>query len=313
MFEKINTYYLSEWDTLPFDKQFHFASRKWLWSQDPAMAQKLEESKLEFCRSGSLEDIQAVLAEILAAQSPEFGSKNATAERAPYFAKYPLLRQLLPLLFRLLFIETVYGIDGRAALPKVIDLSGAPKLADDLMQDDRALAILSTHACNFLYLWHRFYLKQEDGFEVSKLLEVGQNAYDLNDKTELQLYIYLYTHCIIGESLFYKRQLPAVNLPIYQQMSSELSKVLTERFEDVNLDNKYETLVTQLICGQTPELLEQVDQEALQSYANDGDFVVDRHNNNAQTDNITLDKSEHRNVLLLLAHLPFTPTNQVIG
>jgi len=313
MFEKINIYYLAHWDDLPLDKQFHFASRMWLWSQDPVMATKLAAAREWFCGDGSNEGIQKVLQEILDAQTPTFGSKNAAAERAPYFAKYPLVRQLLPLLFRLLFMETIYGIDGREQLGKVVDLSGVPALIEALMADDRAIAILSTHAANFLYLWHRFYLRDENGFSLEKLLQVGQTAYDLSNKTELQLFIYLYTHCIIGESLFYKRSLPASNLPIYKKMATGLDRVVAEHYDGINLDNKYETLVCQLICEHPLTLLEKIDQEAAQSVSTEGDYLVDRHNGNPQTDNVSLDKSEHRNVLSLLAHQPFRPTDQVLG
>lgn len=276
------------------------------------MVAKLQQAKQNFCGTGSAEDIRRILAEILANQTPSFGSKNAAAERAPFFAKYPLLRQLLPLLFRLLFIETVYGIDGREQLKNVIDTAAVPQLIQELMADDRALAILSTHAANFLYLWHRYYLRDEAGFSIEKLYQVGQTAYDLSNKTELQLCIYLYTHCIIGECLFYKRALPGQNSAIYHQMADQLNKIVSEHFDDINLDNKYEVLVSQLICGQTPGLLERVDQEAQKSLSDNGDFIIDRHNNNQQSDNIDLEKSEHRNVLLLLAHLPFRPTDQVI-
>jgi hypothetical protein len=41
--------------------------------------------------------------------------------------------------------------------------------------------------------------------------------------------------------------------------------------------------------------------EAQKSLSDDGDFLVDRHNTNPQTANASLDLSEHRNVLFVMA------------
>lgn len=312
MFEKINEYYQSKFSELPFPKQFHYASRSWLWDQDKFAAEFLRKAKDEFCGSNPPESVKHVLQEIIDNQSPEFGSKNAAAQRAPYFAKYPLLRTVLPLLFRLLFIESVYGFDAREALLAHLSTEQLDKLSDDLLADPEAVAILSTHASNFLYLYHRFYLKDEDGVPVEKLYDMGQTNYDLTDKTQLQLYIYLYTHCIIGESLFYKHPIAASKQEIYQKMAMKLDEILQERFSDINLDNKFEILVCFKICGFKSTIGDKIYEEADKSWSKDGDFLIDIHNKNPQRDNITLEKSEHRNVLAVMSKRNFTPTDQVI-
>lgn len=314
MEQKVNNYYQKHFDSLHFSKQFHFASRLWLWSQDPDAANFLKDARSKFCGDGTPEGIKAVLQGIIDNQGATFGTKNAAAQRAPYFAKYPLLPRILPLLFRLLFIESIYGIDARDTLADFVDLEEAEALTQALLQDAEATAILSTHASNFLYLWNRFYKRDEDAFPIERLYEIGQTQYDLNDHTQLQLYVYLYTHCIIGESIFYKRAIPEDKLPVYRKMAAALEATLEERYDDVNLDNKYETLVSQMICGTEPRLKSEVDDEAAQSFAPDGDFIIDKFNNNPQKDNITLEKSEHRNVLCIMSGRPFTPaTNQTIS
>lgn len=313
MFDKINKSYISRFDELPFAKQFHFSSRIWLWSGDKDRELFLREARPTFCGQNPPDSLQNVLKQLLDEQTDSFGSKNAAAQRAPYFRKYPLLRKTLPLLFRLLFAETVYGIDGRAVLKDFVSEKELDELAQALLSDPDAIAILSTHACNFLYLWHRFYKRDERGFDVELLYEIGQRHYNLTDLTHLQLYIYLYTHCIIGESLFYKRAIPAERLHVYHKMCQALEQTVMDRYDDINLDNKCEILVALAICGYENSLAERIHDEASRSFSPDGDFVIDRHNNNPQTNNVSLDKSEHRNVLLLMSALPFEPSSRVAG
>ena len=312
MFEKINTYYWGHLNNLSFAKQFHFASRQWLWDQDEKAAHFLANARQSFCGDNPPELVEKILEDIVANLSPDFGSKNAAAERAPYFAKYPLIKKVLPLLFRLLFIETIYGIDGREHLYKFVSKEELKQLKDDLLKDDKALAILSTHASNFLYLYHRFLLKSEQGFDIEKLYTVGKQNYDLNNRTHLQLYIYLYTHCIIGESLFYKRQIPRDKQETYQKMCQDLESILQSEFENINLDNKFEILVCFKICGYQSEIAKRISEEAEKSWSPDGDYLIDTHNNNKQVDNVTLEKSEHRNVLAIISDRDFNPTDRVV-
>lgn len=313
MFEKVNKFYLSRIADLPFEKQFHFASRLWLWTGNKIYAELLKVLKSGYCGDGSAEAINTKLKKMLAEQTSEFGTKNAAAERAPYFARYPLLRRVLPLLFRLMFIKTIYGIDARETLGNHVNLADIEQMADDLADDPEAIAILSTHACNFFYLWRRFF--QEDGQTISirGLYDIGQTGYDHENLTHLQLQFYLYTHCIIGESLFYKRALPKEDLAVYQAMSIHLEQILSQNFSAVNLDNKCEFLVASAIASYDTELKQAVHDEASRSFSAEGDFIIDTHNNNPQSVNITLEKSEHRNVLLIMSGSEFRPTDQVIG
>ncbi len=312
MHKKINTYYLHHLSGMPFDKQFHYASRLWLWTGDEQYASLLKKLRPQFAQDLQLESIDTLMGEMLASQSPEFGSKNAATERALYFARYPLLRQALPLLFRLLFIKTVYGVDARPTLANHFDLTQLEALAQELEADTEATAMLSTHASNFLYLWHRFYKEDAGAIDLPKLYEIGKTAYDHSNRTHLQLLIYLYTHCIIGESLFYKCMLPAENKQLYLKMCEDLEQLIGNNFEHINLDNKCEFLVVCKIAGYKSNLHQRIWDEAERSFSDEGDFIIDRHNQNPQTDNISLEKSEHRNVLLIMSFLDFRPSNKTV-
>lgn len=299
-------YYCSRFAELPLDKQLHFASRLFLWSGDEFGRQKL--TKLRGTVTAN-DDPQAALKTVYqdALKTIHHGSKNAAELRAPYFEKYPRLRPLAMVLFRLTFLESIYRVDGRETFFELFSKTEVEKLLTDLLADAEALSILSTHAINVLYLYYRVVLDDGNAFDPALFLRIGAEQYNLDNPIHLQLYIYLYTHCIIGESQFYARPVPAQHLAIYRQMLDELETVIAQRFSEVNLDNKFEFLVCCKLVGKLSALEQRIMAEAEQSVSPDGDFLVDRHNTNPQTANSTFDLSEHRNVLFILANLPHQP------
>lgn len=290
---------------MAFDKQYHFVSRLYLWDQDKVAGTVLTQLADEFTHRSQPETALRIVIDNARASSSH-GSKNAAALRQPFFNAYPDLKPAVSCLFRLHFMRIIHGIDARPQFLQLFGRTELNQLRDSLLRDDGALAILSTHAVNFLYLYERSF-GSDSGLPLERFLEVGRQRYDLSDRTHLQLFIYLYTHCIIGDSLFYYRPVPAANLPVYRTMIKELESVIDERFMDINMDNKCEFLVCASIVGYDSYLRQRIMEEADQSVSTEGVFLVDRHNNNPQADNVSLDKSEHRNVLYLMANRPFTP------
>jgi len=300
----IYQYYIDHFDELSFEKQFHFASRNYLWSQSPEASHLLAYMRDTFtCNGDVAEAIQQLVDS--AAASPTHGSKNAAELRLPYFQKYPLLKPAVLALFRIAFAKNIYKIDARGSLEKFFEAVVLDKLAQQLLADEQATAILSTHAINFLYLYGRVVLEAEL-FDPAVFLNIGKRAYDLNDLTQLQLLIYLYTHCIIGESIFYYRLVPDRHKAVYLSMLRELEQLITDRYDDINLDNKFEFLVCAQLLGTDSSLRSHINAEAARSLSDNGFYLIDRHNNNPQLDNVSLDRSEHRNVLCVLANKPFS-------
>jgi hypothetical protein len=302
----VYTHYLEHFEALPFDKQFHFASRLYLWHQDPQLAARLNELRPEFAANNSPKTAFAQLL-ALSAGSPVHGSKNASELRRPYFDKYPKLKTYVLLLFRTAFLRTIYNIDASDLLLEHFSQTELDNFAKELLKDKDAIAILSTHAINFLYLYSRVVRKDNSLFDPAFFLEIGGQAYDTRDKIHMQLLIYLYTHCIIGESMFYYRALPTSNIAVYKEMVNELERLIAANFTDINLDNKFEFLVTAKLAGQKSSLTKRIFDEAKNSISSEGTFLVDTHNNNPQAENSTLDKSEHRNVLFIMANQGFKP------
>lgn len=301
----IYRYYLDHFKELPFDKQYHFASRLYLWSQDPETQSSLDNLKAEFSANNQPRQVIEQIIE-LAKQSPVHGSKNAAELRRPYFERYPMLKTYVSVLFRLTFLKTAHNIDATDLMFEYFNKKDLDDLAHALLNDPEATAILSTHAINFLYLYDTFIVGGELNIDPTVFIQIGQAQYDLDNVTHLQLLIYLYTHCVIGESQFYYKR-PTQHLDTYHKMMSQLEDLIASRFEHVNLDNKFEFLVCCKIVGYKTNLSDRIFEEAEKSISPDGDYLVDTHNLNPQTDNRSLDKSEHRNVLFIMTQREFTP------
>jgi hypothetical protein len=304
--DEIYSYYLQHFGEMPEDKQFHFASRLYLWSQDSAAKQLLNDLRPYFTNNDQPEEALQQLY-VQATESPTHGSKNASELRAPYFEKYPKLKTHLLLLFRLCFLESIYDINVRE---KFFELCPPEELREqflELASDPKAVAILSTHAINFAYLYTRVAMDEESLFDPADYIDIAHNNYELTDKIHLQLLIYLYTHCIIGDSRFYARAVPETYLATYRQMVDELEALISDNYDDINLDNKCEFLVCAKMVGVSSSLETKIFDEASKSVSDEGTFVIDKLNNNPQITNTSLDKSEHRNVLYIMANRPFTP------
>jgi hypothetical protein len=302
----IYSYYLAHFAELTTEKQFHFAARLQLWCQDPAAPDLLAQLRSQVLDNG---DALATLKGIIQAaeQSPSHGSKNATELRQPYFDRYPMLKTYVLVLFRITFLLHMYQVDAHELFFSLFPRQQVDDLEQQLLKDKGAISILSTHAINFLYLYERIIKQQEASLPVDQFLTVGQQSYDLSNVLHLQLLIYLYTHCIIGESLFYFRRLPSKDLALYQAMLASLESLIAAHFKDINLDNKFEFLVCAKILGQTSRLEGQIFAEAHASVSAQGSFLIDKLNGNPQRGNITLEASEHRNVLFILANRDYSP------
>ncbi|MBP9852523.1 MAG: hypothetical protein QG629_105 [Patescibacteria group bacterium] len=296
----IRDHYIQHFETLPFDKQLHFSSRLALWSQDSFCEKKLAELQPQVTANGNP---RLAIREVykFALQSAGHGSKNAAVLRAPYFSAYPNIKPMVSVLFRIMFLWTIFHIDEREYFFELFPKEDAETLYRQLLADSTALAILSTHAINFLYLYTRLIIGDEQAFDPSHFIAIAHKQYDLQNPIHLQLYIYLYTHCIIGESWFYAQPIPATYFAVYKDMLQELENVMADNFTAINMDNKFEFLVCCRLLGIHSSLESRIYDEAEQSVSSTGTFIIDRHNSNPQKANLDLDSSEHRNVLFIMS------------
>ncbi|HJQ08347.1 MAG TPA: hypothetical protein VJ836_02575 [Candidatus Saccharimonadales bacterium] len=299
-------YYFANIRLLPPNRRFHFASRVWAWNKD-------ERAKpiLETCRSvlapdpATAETLANMFHALLHTPLNNDADIPAYTQREAYFVRYQPLYGLELALFRLRHLEAVYGIGCRDAFTSAISTQELFDLEARLLSDRDALKVLSTYAINFLYLLHRVLLKSDEGIDVQALYNLKSN-YDPSDKEALRLLVYLYTHCIVGETNFYVRPIPDSLMSDYTQMLKVLETLITEHYTNLSLDAKLEFLVCCRICNYETPLAARIHTECEHSLSPKGTFIIDTHNAFARVaSKKTFEGSEHRNVLFIMSCSPY--------
>jgi hypothetical protein len=307
--QSIKQYYFDNLQSLSPDKQFHFCSRLAAWQADHSAFEelaKLGSYMLPAANEGAGELIKGLM------DKPQTGRRNAHDLRQPYFDKYPRLWGVHLALFRIRHLKFVYGVE---ALEQLFEHASRPeleKLADDLLADDEATRILSTFAVNYLYLYKQILLGDKNFIHPGHFIQIS-DGYNTADKKHLQLMMYLFTHCIIGDSNFYTQDINPKNRPAFRQMLKILENIIAENFQVINLDNKLEFLVCCRICGYETGLSEPIFNECRESLSDEGHFLVDKHNQNAQDSRQTIAGSEHRNVLFIMSSSLYRPHSTLLS
>lgn len=296
--------YIDNYDSFKLGTKFHMASRLFLWNQSPRAATWLSQIRLEWSKGEYKSSLES-LKNKAATNSTRTRERNSLALRQPYLNKYPLLDHCNPILSKMHFLNTVYSEDLSEHFFTIFDKQEVCKLSNSLLNDSSALLTLSTYAINFLYFLHYDILKQE--LDIKKLLAIARQAPPNTDPEHIQLLIYYYTHCIIGETRFYYQTIGYENLPTYKQMFIECEKLIKNNFKSIHLDNKLEFLVCANILNMSTTLRAPIHQEVALSMSAEGSYLVDTVNKFPQKHRVTLEDSEHRNILYLLSSTPYSP------
>ena len=299
------TYYFTHADRLSAEKRFHLANRMVAWNGDARAKSLLEACKPVFVPEPVTDETLDASFDHAAAVA-EQAKPNIVAYdlRKPFFDRYPALMGLEAELFRLRHLRELYDIDAGDVFLRRHPLPALRELEQALLADAAAMRALSTWAINYTYLLHRTVLQEEGSIDVDALYALG-GGYDTNDEEQLRLLIYLYTHCIIAESNFYARELPADTLPAYRRMLARLEELFGERLDKTSLDTKLEFLVCCRLAGYETNLAGPIHDECAQSLSPEGTFIIDTHNvfrsNQLKK---SFEASEHRNVLFIMSVLP---------
>lgn len=298
--ERVTSTYFSRLSELSLTTQFHFNSRTYSWSNNLKAKENLLGLQAEFMPA-TQEERAEVLKSIIIPKEGAGERINAYEVRLPYFEKYPLLRPVNLVLFRLRHWLHIYGVDERELLFAMFSKEDIDAMYAALLKDTEALKFLSTYAVNFIYLYHNFMGEGEGEGELdmNAVLELSQE-YDLTNPLHAQLLQYLYTHCIIADSLFYYQPVTEYNLPIYIKMLEQIDDIIELHGDRVSLDNKFEFLVCAKICGYIAKTEKRIRKEALRSVRKTG-YITDKHNNNPAPSKATFRSSEHRNVLFVMS------------
>lgn len=295
--------YFRRVDELELEYQFHFASRMYAWTGDDEAKQRLEQLKermMPMTHEGRVQALFDIKQELVVKDYER--DVNNYALRKPFFAAYPKLLLIHNALFRIRHWWCVYGVDERESLFELVPKEEIETMLASLMNDEDALRILSTYAINTLYLYETLF-ETSIHFPPERAIAAAA-AYDRTTKADLQLLIYLYTHCIIGASLFYYQPI-AHDVRTYQTMLQETEELITAQYDTITLDNKFEFLVCARLCNYTPHLVDKIYAEARVSM-NDQGFIVDTVNQAINPVKQSFLMSEHRNVLFIMS--TSTPT-----
>jgi RimK family alpha-L-glutamate ligase len=298
----VKEYYDSNYAFLA-GKQFHYASRMWLWTKEDSYFQKLQTLKSKYV-GANLEETESKILEDLNKNEYSSFKNPGKQHRLKYFDKYPELTKFNPLLFYTLFCDTIYNTNIRTILAKHISDEKFLEMAEKIQSNEIDFYMLSTRAVNFLYLLDFYFQGKKQFLNPEKYLQIAKNNDFADDKlTNISLKIYLLTHCIIGASKFY---IEKVQGEIYKEMCLELEKIIAQNYFSTSMDSKLEFLVCCKLCDYKSSIEEIIQDEANNSLSKTGNFVVDTLNLKARPANYQFPMSEHRNVLFLMGNLDFT-------
>lgn len=304
-FDSVLKEYTADIDFL-WDKKFHFLSRMYLWTRDASFKPGLDNLRKTYIGESD-QEIEEKIRLILSARPTHDVRMLARESRELFFKKYPLLDTALAALFKNLFCEVIYGIDLRPIIEKMTPDETLLDIKMALEKDDDALRTLSTHAINYFYTLQHYFRHENARVDLNMLLRVGSSYERERDGSNYSmLQLYFFTHCIIGASEFYSREIPNEDLPVYRTMLSKMDEIIHENYPSIPLDNKFEFLVCCRMCGYASLNEGRIYEEADLSLSTYGNYLVDTVNSNASPSGKNdLLHSEHRNVLFLMSKLPF--------
>lgn len=296
----IKKYYCKHFAELPIDKRFHFAVRLHAWERSAESLRLVEALRPTLLPDNdSLHTLEAIHAGTLIPLLP--GNQNVLHLRQRYNQQYPLLRDAARLLYWAVMLDYAYGTDSRRSVYEVIPRPELQAMYEALLRDRQAVAILSTHAVNFLYLYPKYCLGKASP-DPSWLLGIGTDdtLYDADNRLHRQLRMYLLTHAFIADSMFYTEPLPTDRLGTYGEMLTYLEGIFTQYLKEISLDNKLEFLVCCKLADYSTSHETVILEEAETSVSNEGTFLIDTQNLSGSS-YVTFEKSEHRSVLYLMA------------
>lgn len=296
----IRSTYFERYDEMPLEYRLHYASRLAAWENDADAIDKLALIKQEVLPASHEARREALFAIHEELRVKDYARDvNDYERRKPYFEKYPELLLIHNALFKIRHWYCIYGVDERPTLYDLAPKEYIHELLTKLRADTDAKSTLSTYFINTIYLYTKLY--PDSGLEPFNPVEALELASEYNTSigSDVRLLIYLYTHCILGETLFYFQPINHY-AETYTKMLAVLESIIDANFNSISLDNKCEFLVCAQICSFPTTLTDRINSEAEQSLNQEG-FIVDTFNTALNPKKQSFTMSEHRNVLYIMA------------
>jgi len=294
------------------EKKFHFYSRLFLWTKDKKYKKKLDGLKEYFVGGDEKEKQREKVKFLLGDLSEKLTKKainNKKFREKVIRNDFPKLGIFHEILFRNLMAKNVFGIDLGEIILEQVSRQELLDLAEKILKRKKDFLLLSAFAVNYLYFLI-FFLKDES-FENKVRKTIREVIEDLekkkgkkyDDKKLLKNDFYFLTHCIIGESQFYFQKIKK-DKELYQKILKILETFVISNYLDLSLDSKLEFLVCCRLVGHETFLKKMIEEEAVNSFSEVGNFIIDKWNKNkTRTRGKDFFSSEHRNVLYILSQL----------
>lgn len=295
--EEVRDYYLQILPTLPLKKQFHFLSRCHLWwggEEYSSRIQSLHDSWWNLYPKAERSVKRAV--------QGVYPAPKGKTYREPYKHIYKDIYAYNRYFFMCLFDRIIFQGDAFTESAGCIDRDHHASLHATLRKDLDALRTLSTPAVNFITLSHYFYpdlptLSSDDWLHIG-LRDTSLQGHDYLDAT-----IYLFTHVIIGNTLFYARAPEEKELQVFAQMLRHAEALIDTHYDSLSLDHKTEFLVCAALCSHVSYLKDRIAAELTQSVSPCGTYFHNVLNTHASKEPKSAARMEHTNILALMAFL----------
>ena len=283
----VRNYYFEHFDELSSEKKFHFAIRM----KNYFKISDFDEYLMNNQPSNNLKEI---------INNNDYSRVSNYEVRKPFFEKYVGIYGVEAALFRVYHLLKEYNIDIRNEFLKLYSQEKLYALADRLIDDKEALKVLSTWAINVIYLTEELFPCNRD-----VMRQLFDYAIDMDNNKDATTDIYFYTHLVLCESDYYKKDLSkSKNIERVKTVLSKCEKVVKDNIDTISLDAAIEFLVCAKMAGmgfkETEKKIDGLCNKCFENYP----YIVNyRRDKNPNSRLYTLNGAEHINTLYIMSGL----------
>ena len=275
----VKKYYDDRLNSLSHHRKLHYATRMKYWFDDSSYDEHIYVNRSNTPLASHL------------SKQPGKHVNNFT-KRKKYFDRYPDIYGLEAALYKLMRLDYDHQEDKRSEFEDLFPKEKMYDLFDSMLKNADSMLTLSTIAINSMFLAEYLFPRGQN--VTQKLAKIS-----LESKTNDFQRIYYNTHIIIGNTLFYRRNLPKEHKSTCHALLDENERLLQRHYDNATLDMKLEQLVCCKIADKKsaakPRIIKECD-----SILEKAPYLIDERRDRSRN---TLDGAEHRNALYIMSGL----------
>lgn len=291
---EVENFYFKNLDTISRGKRAHWLMRHYSWFQDQLSRDLLDEHRSDYVKpteEGMRREYKRALNNI---PTSKISDPVLIEKKEHYYETVAVMRTML----KCLFAYTYFGEDTRAAFIKAMPREEAADIRERLIRDPKNVVDFYVPAPNTLYISEWIY-----GFkrlDAQFYLDIAKKEINEKDPFSIQRVLYMLTHAIIGETLFYSKKIRR-QLGVYRSMMRMIDGIIYRNMKTVRLDIKVEAVMCSRMLNMRMKSEDGIMREAEKSRAEDGSYIIDTHNTFAGTLPSSPSFGEHKNILYVMA------------